>query len=100
MLSEWIQRFVECDEIAWDQSGSLVDELIERMLPIRARLAPVDWSRLEPGRGSFERNVLAVAFHGQLLEVCWKSLQILLIRQNRDGFGAQKIVVPDGDQAH
>ena len=44
--------------------------------------------------------MLAVALHGELLEICGKSFQILLVGQYGDGLGAEEIVVPDADQAH
>ena len=43
--------------------------------------------------------MLAVALHGELLEIGGKALQILLIGQHGDGLGAEEIVVPDGEQA-
>ena len=46
------------------------------------------------------RDVLAVALHGQLLQVGRESLQVLLVRQHRDRLGAEEIVVPDAQQAH
>ena len=44
--------------------------------------------------------MLAVALHGQLLQIGRKALQVLLVGQDRDGLGAEEIVVPDGQQAH
>ena len=44
--------------------------------------------------------MLAVAFHRQLLEIGGKTLEILLVRQDRDGLGPEKVVVPDRQQAH
>ena len=44
--------------------------------------------------------MFAVALHRQLLQIGRESLQVLLVRQHRDGLGAEEIVVPDGQQAH
>src|SRR5262245_63778682 len=37
-----IERFGECEEVAGDEPGPLMDQLVERVLPVRSRLAPVD----------------------------------------------------------
>ena len=44
--------------------------------------------------------MLAVALHGQLLEVGRESIQVLFIRQDRDGLGVEEVGVPDGQEAH
>src|ERR1035437_8853871 len=95
MASERIQRPAETDEVAWDKLRSLVDELVEGMLAVGAGLAPVNRSRLIIDGSAFERDVLAVRFHRQLLEIGGKALEVLLVRQHRDGLRAEEIVVPD-----
>ena len=42
MPAERVERLAERDEVAGDQLGSLMDQLIERVLAVGARLAPVD----------------------------------------------------------
>src|SRR5437879_8968651 len=42
MAAERIEWLCEGDEVAGDEPGSLMNQLIERVLPIRARLSPVD----------------------------------------------------------
>ena len=44
--------------------------------------------------------MLAVALHGELLEIGGEALEILLVGQHGHGLGAEEIVVPDGEQAH
>ena len=44
--------------------------------------------------------MLAVALHGELLEIGGKALEILLVGQHGDGLGAEEIVVPDREQPH
>src|SRR5690349_21279369 len=100
MLAERIQRLMERDEVAWDEPGSLMNELIERVLTIRSRLAPVNRTRLILNLRSFERDVFAIALHGQLLEVGRESLQILFVGKHRDRFRTKEICVPDVKQAH
>ena len=40
--AERIERLAEGDEVAGDQPGALMDQLVERVLAVGARLAPVD----------------------------------------------------------
>ena len=49
MAADRIQRLPEADEVALDQLRSVMDELIERVLAVRSRLAPVNGSRLIGG---------------------------------------------------
>ena len=82
-IRQRVQRLAEADEVTWNQAGALVDQLIERMLPIGARLAPVDRAGFIVHRSAFQRHVLAVALHGQLLQVGGKPFQVLLVGQHR-----------------
>ena len=43
--------------------------------------------------------MLAVAFHGDLLEVGGEAVQVLVVGQDGDGLGAEEVGVPDGEQA-
>src|SRR5664280_586470 len=100
MVLQRIQCLAEADKVAWDQLGALMDQLIERMLAVSAWLTPINWPGLIIDSSAIERDVFAVAFHGQLLEVGRKALQVLLIGQHRDGLRSEEIVVPDSKQAH
>ena len=46
MPAQRVERLREADEVAGDKLGALVDQLVEGMLSVGARLAPVDRSRL------------------------------------------------------
>ena len=100
MLSQPVQRLAERDEVARDEPGSLVDQLIKRVLAIGSRFTPIDRTRLVVRLHSVQRDVLAVALHRQLLEVGREALQILLVGKHGDSFGAQEVGVPDREQAH
>ena len=100
MVAERVQRPAEADEVARDQFGSLVDELVERVLAVGAWLAPVDGSRLVVDDRAVQRDVLAVALHGQLLEIGREAFEVLVVRQDRNRLGAEEVVVPDGEQPH
>ena len=49
-------------------------------------------------RVPFERDMLAVAFHRQLLQISGEALQVLLVGQHRHGLRTEEIVVPDRQQ--
>ena len=46
VLADRVERVREADEVARDQARALVDQLVEGVLPVGARLAPVDRPRL------------------------------------------------------
>lgn len=73
MSPEGIEGFGERDEIAWDESGSLVDQLVEGVLSIGAWFSPVDRAGVVVDDRAIESNAFAVAFHGELLEVSRKA---------------------------
>src|SRR5689334_21180913 len=84
MAAEPVERVGERDEVARHEPGALVDQLVERVLTVGTRFAPVDRTGLMVDRGSGKRYVLAVALHRQLLKIGRESLQILVVRQHRD----------------
>src|SRR5271157_368822 len=96
MRAKRIESLSKRDEVARDEPGSLVNELIERVLAVGSRLAPIDWTGLMGDFLPVNHDVLAIAFHGQLLEICREPFQVLLVGQDRRGLRAEKVVVPDG----
>ncbi len=51
MPAQGIEGLCESDEVAGYQPGALVDQLIERVLAVGARLAPIDRARFVSRRG-------------------------------------------------
>src|SRR5947209_9026916 len=100
MAANRVERLGKCDEVARNKPGPLVDELIEGMLAVRPRLAPIDGRCIVRDGLAIQRDVLAVALHRQLLKVSGKALQILLIRQNSDSLRAEEVVVPKREQPY
>src|SRR5438477_2914857 len=100
MAAQRVQWLVECNEVARDESGPLVDELIERVLAVGSRFTPINRTGLIADLSPVQCDVFAVAFHRQLLEVSRESLQILLVGQYRDSFCTKEIAVPDAQQTH
>jgi hypothetical protein len=100
MAAERIERLAEGDEVAGNHLRALVDELVERVLPVGTGLAPVDRTGLIVDGGAVEGDVLAVRLHRQLLEVSGEALEILLVGKHGDGLGAEELVVPERQQTH
>ena len=99
MAAEGVEGFVEADEVAGDEAGALVDELVEAVLAVGAGLAPVDGAGLGFDVLAVEGDVLAVGLHGELLEVGGEALEVLLVGEDGDGLGVEEVGVPDGEQA-
>ena len=70
------------------------------MLAISARLPPVDGPSVVADLSPIQRDVLAVAFHRQLLQVRRKALQVLVVGQHRHRLGIEEVAVPDAEKAH
>src|SRR5262245_30417151 len=100
MAAEPVERMCESDEVTRDEPSALMDQLIERVLAVGSRLAPVDGTGLTVHRRSSERYVFAVALHRQLLEIGREALKVLVVRQHGDRLRAEEIVVPDAEETH
>src|SRR5215813_9016278 len=100
MPAELVERLREGDEVTGNEPAALMDQLIERVLAIDSRLAPIDRTGLMVHRRPGERHVLAVALHRQLLEIGGKALEILVVGQYRDRLSAEEVVVPDAEETH
>src|SRR6266446_689360 len=95
-----VERLIERYEVTGNESRSLMNQLIEGMLAIGSRLTPVDGAGIVADSLAVQGDVFAVTLHGQLLQIGWEALQVLLVRQHRDGLGAEEIGVPNRQQAH
>ncbi|MNN49344.1 hypothetical protein D3C81_1638640 [compost metagenome] len=98
VVRQRVMRDSRSDEIARHHFGPLVDQLIERMLTVGPRLTPDDWASLVIHRIAVTVNVFTVGFHVALLEVGREAVHVLIVRQDRFGFSAKEVVVPDADQ--
>ncbi len=86
------------DKIARYHFGPLVNQLIERVLTVGARLTPDDRAGLVIYGVAVTVNVFAVRFHVALLEIRREAVHVLVVRQNGFGFSTEEVVVPDTDQ--
>src|SRR4051794_8485618 len=101
MIALGVEGLAESNEIARNHLRALMQQLIERVLPVRAGLAPINRTRLiRLNRLSVERHALTQTLHRELLEICREALQVLIVRKDRDSLDGKKVVVPDGEQPH
>src|SRR5438874_9774074 len=98
MIADWVERAAEANKITWDQLRPLMNQLVERVLAVGARLAPVDRPGLVTDRRAADRHALAVRFHRQLLQVGREALEVLIVGQHGDRLRAEEVVVPDRKQ--
>jgi len=100
VASQGSERVAKRDKVTRDQPRALMNQLIERMLAVGAGFAPVDRPGLVIHFFPAEGDVLAVALHGQLLQIRGEALQVLFVGQNRHRLRAEKVVVPNRQQPH
>ena len=71
--------------------GALVDQLVEGVLAVGARLAPVHRAGAVVDPLAVQGDVLAVGLHGQLLQVGREPHQVLVVGQHRLGLRAEEV---------
>ena len=100
VVADRVQRLAEADQVDRDQLRALVDQLVEAVLAVRARLAPEDGAGLVVDSAAVERHVLAVRLHRELLEVGGEALEVLLVGHHADCLRVEEVPVPDREQPH
>src|SRR4030095_1151895 len=75
--AERVERLAEPDEITRDEPGSLVDQLVEGVLAIGSRLAPIDGTGIIGDFRAIKGYMFAIALHRQLLQIGREALEIL-----------------------
>jgi hypothetical protein len=93
-----VQALRERDKVTRDQVSTLMDQLVERVLTIGPRLPPIDRTGRIADLHAFEGHVLAIALHGQLLQVRGKAFEILFVGQYGDRLSPEKVGIPDAQQ--
>src|SRR5438477_12586324 len=63
MPAEWRKCVTEGDKITRNKARALVDQLIERMLPVRAGFTPIDRPGIVVDLFAIQSDVLAVTLH-------------------------------------
>src|SRR5215470_7105084 len=100
MAAHSVERFGKRDEVARNEPRALMNQLIERMLSVGSWFAPVNRTGVVFYFFPLQRDMLAVALHSQLLQVCGETFEILFVRQNSNRRGAEEVVIPYSQQAH
>ena len=92
MVAERVVGARAHDEIRRDEPRALVEQLVERVLPVRARLTPDDGARrVRRDATAVAIDALAVALHVELLKKRRQEIQVLVVRQDRVRLGAEEI---------
>src|SRR5690606_33359762 len=81
-------------KITRNQFSSLVNKLIKSMLSVCSWLSPDNWPCLIINTLAITINVLTIAFHISLLEICREAMHVLVIRQNSLSFRIKEIIIP------
>ena len=97
--SQGVQRLAKADEIAGDKACALVQQLVEGMLTIGPLLAPYNGGGGCRHGPPLKSHMLAVAFHGELLQIGGKAFHILIVGQHGEGSRPEEVVVPDRQEA-
>ena len=88
-LDAWLARWPTPADLAADPPAAAVRQWANLGYPRRAL-----WLH----RAAVQPHALAVGLHGQLLQICRETHQVLRIGQHRMGSGAEEIAVPDTQQ--
>ena len=97
MPAQRIKCLTEGDKVARNQPRALVNQLIERMLPVRPGFTPIDRPGIVVDLFAIQSDVLAVTLHRQLLQISRKSFQVLLVGQDGDRLRIKEVRVPDAE---
>src|SRR5258708_4537383 len=95
-----IERLIKGNEVARDEPGPLMNQVVKRMLAVRSRFTPIDWACRPRDSLPIDCDLLPASVHRQLLEVGGEPLEILLIRQDSYCLRAKEIVVPERQKPH
>ena len=90
----------ERDEVGRDELGALVNQLVEGVLAVGARLAPEDLARGAGQLGAIPTDALAVGLHGELLEISGEAVHVLVVGKHGMALGAEEVDVPHVEEAH
>src|SRR5262245_996394 len=63
MAAQWIERLPEANEVAGNEAGALMNQLIKGVLPVGPGFTPVDGTCVVTDCFSIELDMLPVAFH-------------------------------------
>ena len=82
VIADLIVRLDADQEVGRHQARALVQQLVERVLDVRPRLAPDDRRGLRLDEAAVAVDALAVAFHFELLQKRRQAMQVLLVGEH------------------
>jgi len=82
VILDWVVGFGGNNEVGWDELRPLMEQLVEGVLCIGGWLAEEDWTGSVVDHFALAVNRLAVGLHGELLEVSWEAMQVLVKPEN------------------
>jgi len=77
-----------------------MNKLVKGVLTIGTLLTPNNRASCVGHRFPLPGDALAIAFHFSLLQICRQVFQVLVIRQDGLGVGAEEVVVPNAQNCH
>ncbi len=79
VVVDWVVGLDGEDEVGGDELGTLVEELVEGVLSIGGGFSKEDRASgvLDELIGA-ARNCLSVGLHGELLEISWEAVEVLV----------------------
>ena len=78
VVCNWIVGLGGKNEIGWDELGSLMEELIEGVLRVGCWFTEENWTSRILDHLVVAGHSLSVGLHGQLLEVSWETVEVLV----------------------
>ena len=83
------------NKISRNNLSSLVNKLVEGMLAVGTSFSPENLTCVRGNRSAIPACRFAVGLHGELLEICRESMQVLAVWKYRMRCRAKEIDVPN-----
>src|SRR5258708_36999480 len=74
VAAKWVERLRKSDEVAGNEPGPLMNQLVEQRWAIGSRFTPVNCTAVMGNSSAIECHVLAVVLHRQLLQLSLEPL--------------------------
>ena len=78
VVLDWVLALGSEDKVGWNQLGTLVKKLEERVLSVGGWLTKENWASGVFDIVAASGDGLAIGLHGKLLKVSWESVEVLV----------------------
>ena len=95
-----IVAFNRRKKVRRNQRRSLMHQLIEGVLSVGAGLTKNNRARAVIDGVTVQIDTFPVTLHVALLQIGGQIFEVLIVRENRVGFGREKVVVPNAEEPH